>query len=55
MPESVSLRVESNVPVPMRDGTTLYADLYVPDTSGTFPVLLQRTPYDKTTALWTQY
>ena len=49
MPESHSLKVETNVPVAMRDGTTLYADVYRPDGSGPFPVLLQRTPYDKTT------
>ena len=50
-PESSSIRVESNVPVPMRDGTLLYADVYAPDGPGRFPVLLQRTPYDKTTPL----
>ena len=51
MPESSSIRVESNVPVPMRDGTVLNADVYAPAGSGPFPVLLQRTPYDKTTPL----
>ena len=51
MPNSDSLKVETNLPVAMRDGTTLYADLYRPDTSGPFPVLLQRTPYDKTTSM----
>jgi len=38
---------ERNVAVSMRDGVTLRADLYRPDAPGTFPVLLQRTPYDK--------
>ena len=47
MPDSDSLKVETNIPVSMRDGTTLYADLYRPDAPGPFPVLLQRTPYDK--------
>ena len=47
MPESVSVKVETNVPVPMRDGTLLYADVYLPEGSGPFPVILQRTPYDK--------
>ena len=51
MPDSVSLKVEKNLPVRMRDGTTLYADLYRPDTPGPFPVLLQRTPYDKSMPL----
>lgn len=34
----------------MRDGTKLYADIYTPEGEGTFPVLLQRTPYSKTHA-----
>lgn len=38
---------ERNVAIPMRDGTTLRADLYLPDLSGSFPALLQRTPYNK--------
>ena len=48
MPDSASLKVESNVPTRMRDGTTLYADIFRPDGPGPFPTLLQRTPYDKT-------
>ncbi len=39
---------EINVPVPMRDGTILRADVYRPDAPGEYPVLLCRTPYDKT-------
>src|ERR1700679_9258 len=39
--------VERNVPATMRDGSILYADVWRPDDSGTFPVLLTRTPYDK--------
>ena len=31
----------------MRDGTVLRADVYRPDAPGTYPVLLQRTPYSK--------
>lgn len=38
---------ERNVAVSMRDGVTLRADIYRPDGPGKFPVLLQRTPYDK--------
>ena len=48
MPESHSLKMESNIPVPMRDGTPLYADVLRPEGPGPFPVLLERTPYDKT-------
>ena len=47
MPHSVSLKVETNLPVKMRDGIVLYADVYRPDGPGPFPVVLQRTPYDK--------
>jgi len=38
---------ESNVPVKMRDGVTLRADIYRPRADGKFAVLLQRTPYNK--------
>ncbi|MBZ5563375.1 MAG: CocE/NonD family hydrolase [Acidobacteriia bacterium] len=31
----------------MRDGVVLRADIYRPKTQGKFPVLLQRTPYDR--------
>jgi predicted acyl esterase len=34
MPETASLKVETNIPVPMRDGTTLYADIIVPTARG---------------------
>lgn len=51
MPDSISLKIESNIAVPMRDGITLYADVYRPDGDGPFATILQRTPYDKSTAL----
>jgi hypothetical protein len=38
---------ERNVKVQMRDGVTLRADIYRPNADGKFPVLLQRTPYNK--------
>ncbi len=45
--------LEKNVSIEMRDGVTLAADLYWPARSGQrvagkFPVILKRTPYDKT-------
>ncbi|MDB5365914.1 MAG: CocE/NonD family hydrolase [Rhodospirillales bacterium] len=41
--------VETDVPIAMRDGTRLVADIYRPlGISGPLPALLQRTPYDKT-------
>jgi putative CocE/NonD family hydrolase len=38
---------ERNVAMKTRDGVTLYADIFRPKADGRFPVLLQRTPYDK--------
>ncbi|MDP2871650.1 MAG: CocE/NonD family hydrolase [Bacillota bacterium] len=52
-----AVRVERNVPVPLADGTRLATDVYFPEGgggtagdaagAGTWPVILQRTPYDK--------
>ncbi|MGA2018614.1 MAG: CocE/NonD family hydrolase [Opitutaceae bacterium] len=42
-----AVEFENNVAVPMRDGATLRADVYRPKADGRFPVLLERTPYDK--------
>ncbi len=41
------VRVERDVPVPMRDGVVLRADVYRPDGGGPYPVLVLRTPYGK--------
>jgi uncharacterized protein len=40
--------VERGIAAKMRDGVTLRADIYRPKADGKFPVLLVRTPYDKT-------
>jgi uncharacterized protein len=42
--------VERNVAMKTRDGVTLFADVYRPAGEGAFPVLLQRTPYNKDNA-----
>jgi uncharacterized protein len=39
--------VERAVKATMRDGVVLRADIYRPRSEGKFPVLLERTPYDK--------
>ena len=39
--------IQTGVPVKMQDGVTLVADVYRPETEGRFPVLLQRTPYNR--------
>ncbi len=51
MPDSTNLKMETNIAVAMRDGVTLYADIYRPDGEGLYPTILQRTPYDKTNSL----
>jgi putative CocE/NonD family hydrolase len=39
--------------IPMRDGVTLSADVFLPaEGDGPFPAILQRTPYDNTMGLW---
>ena len=40
------------VQIPMRDGTKLATDLYLPEGPGPFPVVIERTPYDKNTCRW---
>src|SRR5437660_11490931 len=46
--EKYEVTVERGVAAKMRDGVTLRADIYRPKAEGKFPVLLVRTPYDKT-------
>jgi putative CocE/NonD family hydrolase len=43
--ESYAVKVERGVEVKMRDGVILRGDIFRPDVEGKFPVLLQRTPY----------
>lgn len=43
----MKVKRERDLPMQTRDGVTLYADVYRPDAEGTFPVLIIRTPYDK--------
>src|SRR5512139_2642350 len=39
--------IQRDVPVPMRDGTILRADVWLPSGPGPFPTLVYRTPYSK--------
>ncbi len=39
------VKILSHVSVPMRDGVKLYADIYLPEAPGKYPVLVVRTPY----------
>ena len=45
--ESFATKVDTDVRAEMRDGVSLVADVYRPDEAGEFPVLLQRTPYNR--------
>ena len=49
--------VLKDVPVKVRDGVTLLADVWLPDPQGKFPVLVYRTPYGKARAAkeWTTF
>src|SRR6202165_3529853 len=46
--ETYGITIEHGVVAEMRDGVKLSADIYRPNVPGKFPVLLVRTPYDKT-------
>jgi len=41
------VKVKRDVPVPMRDGVVLRADVFRPAEGGPWPVLVRRTPYGK--------
>lgn len=43
----MSYRVLSNVMIPMRDGTKLATDIWLPESDATVPALLTRTSYSK--------
>jgi predicted acyl esterase len=45
--EPYAVTIEHGVVAKMRDETVLRADIYRPTTTGKFPVILKRTPYDK--------
>jgi hypothetical protein len=46
-PAKYEVTIEYDAVAKMRDGVTLRADIYRPKADGKFPVLLERTPYDK--------
>lgn len=50
LPGLPGVTLERDVPCRMRDGVTLFADVYRPEGEGTYPVILMRLPYDKTGA-----
>lgn len=40
-----SYQIDKYIPIPMRDGVNLYADIYKPPVKGKYPVILIRLPY----------
>ncbi|MGH9470086.1 MAG: CocE/NonD family hydrolase [Terriglobia bacterium] len=48
--KSPNIRWQFNVPVRMRDGVILAANVFLPEQRGRYPVLLDRTPYGKSGA-----
>jgi putative CocE/NonD family hydrolase len=48
--KTYDVKIEFNRRVRMRDGVELSADVYRPDATGRFPVILSRTPYTKTSS-----
>ena len=47
--QSYAVIKQDGVGMKTRDGVKLYADIYRPKADGKFPVILMRTPYDKST------
>jgi putative CocE/NonD family hydrolase len=45
--QSYQVITQNGVRMKTRDGVTLYSDIYRPKADGTFPIILMRTPYDK--------
>src|ERR1700746_154050 len=45
--QSYQVVVQNGAAMKTRDGVTLHADIYRPTADGKFPVILMRTPYDK--------
>jgi len=44
-PPRNDIRMDNHVPIRMRDGVVLYADVYRPVKDGKYPVIVSRTPY----------
>jgi uncharacterized protein len=54
-PNSLIQQEQLGITIPMRDGVRLAADLFLPGTSGRFPTILIRTPYNRKLAYTTSY
>lgn len=54
-PQTREVVVQKNVPATMRDGTTLFSNVYRPAEGGPYPVLLTRLPYGKDIPSYTTF
>jgi predicted acyl esterase len=50
-----AVRRERNLRIPMPDGVTLAADLFLPDAPGRYPVVMEYLPYRKNDTTWQGY
>jgi putative CocE/NonD family hydrolase len=50
-----SVRLDINIPARIRDGTTLYSDVYRPAAEGRYPAILTRLPYGKNSGMVSGY
>ena len=55
MVEQHRIIIDRDVPAKMRDGVTLRADIFRPEGEEQHPVLLMRTPYDKSQASYSHF
>jgi putative CocE/NonD family hydrolase len=46
-PAGTEVTVQPDLTIPMSDGVNLATDVYLPDETGTFPVVFSRSPYNK--------
>ena len=49
------VKMQFGIMIPMRDGVRLSTDIYMPDTSGSFPAILARTPYNNSTSRYDRW
>ncbi|MTV81482.1 CocE/NonD family hydrolase [Secundilactobacillus folii] len=54
-PLDVDIKMLKDVPVKLRDGVTIYTDIYMPTTVGTFPTLIAWSPYGKSAGTAPRY
>jgi len=54
-PLSCDIKMLKDIPVKLRDGVTIYTDVYMPTTEGKFPTLIAWSPYGKSAGTAPRY